>query len=62
MAQSVERILGKDEVSSSILLSSTKVPGCGFDHVSGLFLFMLQIIRKLKKYMVIFTKICPFVL
>ncbi len=45
MAQSVERVLGKDEVSSSILLGSSSVIKALANHVcKGIFAFLYQFI------------------
>ena len=48
IAQPVERILGKDEVASSNLASSSKIP---FTHVGGIFTYYLFALHfSLKNY------------
>ena len=49
MAQLVEHILGKDEVISSTLISSSKIP---FTYVSGIFAFPLSFFFLFAEFMI----------
>ena len=59
MAQSVERILGKDEVISSILISSSKIPD---RNGSGFLLSMNMALLNISKNADIFPQCALFVL